>query len=123
MLHKEREKFDLNELEEILLHAYENAKIYQEKSQKLHDKKLRVKHFHPGQQVLLYDSRLKLFPRKLKSRWIGPYEVVEAYGLGAVRIRHVEGNRTFVMNGHRRKEYLAQAVGVTEQIHLEILQH
>ncbi|KAJ9558376.1 hypothetical protein OSB04_012990 [Centaurea solstitialis] len=42
-----------------------------------HDRRINHREFVEGQQVLLYNSRLKLFPRKLKSRWTGPYIVVK----------------------------------------------
>ncbi|KAL4303704.1 hypothetical protein GQ457_10G009060 [Hibiscus cannabinus] len=60
---------DINELEEIWHAAYDNAKIYKEKTKKWHDQKILPKDYQPGQQVLLFNSRLKLFPGKLKSRW------------------------------------------------------
>ncbi|XP_061376330.1 uncharacterized protein LOC133318359 [Gastrolobium bilobum] len=43
----------LNELDEFRLVAYENARIYKEKTKKWHDKKIQPKEFEPGQQVLL----------------------------------------------------------------------
>ncbi|KAL4379478.1 hypothetical protein GQ457_02G026980 [Hibiscus cannabinus] len=64
---------DINELEEIRHVAYDNAKIYKEKTKKWHDRKILHKDYQPGQQVLLFNSRLKLFPGKLKSRWSGPF--------------------------------------------------
>ena len=55
-------------MDEFRLQAYENAKLYKEKTKKWHDKKIAERHIEPGQQVLLYNSMLKLFPGKLKSR-------------------------------------------------------
>nr|GMD63579.1 protein NYNRIN-like [Ipomoea batatas] len=49
--------------------AYENAKIYKERTKYFHDKRILRRSFEPGDQVLLYNSRLKLFLGKLKSRW------------------------------------------------------
>src|SRR5580765_6169295 len=65
----------LNELDEFRLQAYENASIYKEKTKKWHDKKILAREFHSGQLVLLYNSRLRFFPGKLKSRWYGPFVV------------------------------------------------
>ena len=59
----------LNELEELCNEAYENAKIYKEKTKAWHDKHIARKEFEPGQRVILFNSRVKLFPGKLKSRW------------------------------------------------------
>ena len=70
-----------------------------------HDKGLTRKEFEPGQQVLLFNSRLKLFPRKLKSRWTGPYRVVKVFPYGAVEIRG-ETDPEFKVNGQRLKLYL-----------------
>ena len=66
----------LNELEELRNKAYGNAKIYKDKTKKWHDQKILRKEFKVREQVLLYNSRLKMFPGKLKSRWSGPYTVV-----------------------------------------------
>ena len=63
----------LSELEEFCNEVYENAKIYKEKMKAWHDKYIVRKEFEPGQQVLLFNSQLKLFPGKLKSRWSGPF--------------------------------------------------
>ena len=65
-------KLQLLELEEIRNDAYESARIYKEKTKAFHDKQLRGKNFVVGMKVLLYHSRLRLFPGKLKSRWLGP---------------------------------------------------
>ncbi|XP_073046163.1 uncharacterized protein [Primulina eburnea] len=60
-------KLQLSEMDEFRNDAYENAKIYKEQTKKWHDKIIVRRELKPGQQVLLYNSRLKLFPGKLKS--------------------------------------------------------
>ncbi|KAI3682101.1 hypothetical protein L2E82_50133 [Cichorium intybus] len=70
---KER-KFQLSELEELRDEAYENAATYKSKMKRYHDAKLRLKVFEVGQKVWLYNSRLKMFPEKLRSKWNGPYK-------------------------------------------------
>jgi hypothetical protein len=65
----EKRKVQPLELEEMHNAAYHSSWLYKEKVKKYHDKKLRKKEFVPGQLVLLFNSRLKLFPRKLKSKW------------------------------------------------------
>ncbi|CAN6547383.1 unnamed protein product [Malus baccata var. baccata] len=52
----------LSELDEIRHETYENARIYKEKTTEFHDKMLRGKTFAIGQKVLLFNSRLRLFP-------------------------------------------------------------
>ncbi|XP_057740083.1 uncharacterized protein LOC130957230 [Arachis stenosperma] len=61
-----------NELDKFCLAAFENAKIYKETAKRWHGKKISSRVLEPGQKVLLFNSRLKLFPEKLKSRWKGP---------------------------------------------------
>ena len=63
---KEKRLLQMNELEELRNKAYDNAKIYKEKTKRWHDKKVLRREFKVGEQVLLYNSRLKLFPGKLK---------------------------------------------------------
>ncbi|XP_052118979.1 uncharacterized protein LOC127748463 [Arachis duranensis] len=58
----------LNKLDEFRYSAYENAKLYKERTKLLHVKKIAIRVFEPGQRVLLYNSRLKFFLGKLKSR-------------------------------------------------------
>ena len=64
-----REKRLLSELDEFRNEEYENARIYKEKTKAWHDKYIMRKEFEAGQRVLLFNSRLKLFLGKLKSRW------------------------------------------------------
>ena len=46
----------LNEMEEFRHDAYENARIYKERTKKWHDKHILKREFNEGQQVLLYSS-------------------------------------------------------------------
>ena len=72
-------KLQINELEEIQNDAYDNAWIYKEKTKAYHDKMISRKEFYVGQKVLLYNSRLTLFPGKLKSRWIRPFVITNFF--------------------------------------------
>jgi hypothetical protein len=92
-------------LEEIQNDAYENARIYKEKTKSLHDRMLTRKEFHVGDKVLLYHSRLKLFPGKLRSCWIGPFVVSNIFPYGAVEITSLETNKVLKVNGHRLKPF------------------
>jgi len=56
--------------------------------------------------VLLYDSRLHLFPRKLSSRWTGPYIVSRVFPYGAVEIQDLDSGATFKVHGQRLKQFL-----------------
>nr|XP_016462058.1 PREDICTED: uncharacterized protein LOC107785298 [Nicotiana tabacum] len=95
----------LNELDEFRLNAYENAKLYKEKTKRWHHKHIHHREFEPGQLVLLFNSRLRLFPGKLKSRWSGPFEVVRVTPHGAIELCVLGGERTFLVNGQRVKHY------------------
>nr|GEY71060.1 reverse transcriptase domain-containing protein [Tanacetum cinerariifolium] len=64
-------KLQLNELNELRDQAYENSLIYKERTKKLHDSKIKNRIFNVGDRVLLFNSRLKIFSRKLKTRWNG----------------------------------------------------
>ncbi|CAN6557166.1 unnamed protein product [Malus baccata var. baccata] len=77
-------KVQLNELEEIRHEAYENARIYKDKTNAYHDKMLRTKTFSKGQKVLLFYSRLRLFP---------------------VQVQSMKTDHEFKVNGHRLKPY------------------
>ncbi|CAN6567588.1 unnamed protein product [Malus baccata var. baccata] len=91
-------KLQLSELDEIRHEAYENARIYKEKTTTFHDKMLRGKTFTRGQKVLLFNSRLRLFLVQIKSSRTG---------------------QEFKVNGHRLKPYYENFVEhVVEEIPL-----
>ena len=94
---------DLTELEEIRNDAYLNFKIAKERSKKWHDQMVARKHFQTRDKVLLYDSKLHIFPGKLKSRWIGPFTIHQVYPNGAVEFLSSNESQTFKVNGHRLK--------------------
>ena len=105
-----KRKLQLNELDEIRLLSYENAKLYKERTKKWHDSIIRTKTFKAGDKVLLFNSRLKLFPGKLKSRWSGPFEVVQSLHNGAVELKNLMNNSTLMVNGQRCKLYLGEKI-------------
>ncbi|KAI3748436.1 hypothetical protein L6452_11499 [Arctium lappa] len=98
-------KLQIQELEEIRNDAYENARIYKAKAKAFHDSRISRKSFTKGQKVLLYHSRLKLFPGKLRSRWIGPFVVINVFEHGAVEIQSLSTGQIFKVNGHRLKPF------------------
>ena len=73
---REKWMLQLRELEEFCNEAYENARIYKEKTKSWHGKHIVRKEFESGQQVLLFNSKMKLFPGKLKSKWSSSFTVV-----------------------------------------------
>ncbi|XP_022001141.1 uncharacterized protein LOC110898633 [Helianthus annuus] len=102
---KER-KLKLCELEELREEPYECASKYKDGMKRAHDAKLKVKEFVVGQKVWLYNSRLKHFPGKLKSKWMGPYVITRAEKLGDVTIEDLKDGSKQTVNGHRLKPFL-----------------
>ncbi|XP_042028017.1 uncharacterized protein LOC121775106 [Salvia splendens] len=103
---EEERKLQLQELEELSLESYESAMWYKEKTKLWHDKNLGVKELKVGQNVLLFQSKLKLMPGKLKSKWIGPFTIVGLRANGAVEIQGSAPNSIpFLVNGHRVKVF------------------
>ena len=100
----EKRILDINELEELRQDAYENAKIYKERTKTWHDKRINKKNFKIGDIVLLFNSRLKLFPGKLSSRWSGPFTITNTFINGAVEIKG-KISEPFIVNGQRLKPY------------------
>lgn len=98
-------KLQLQELEEIRNEAFENALIYKEKTKVFHDARITRKNFVVGEKVLLYHSRLKLFPGKLRSRWIGPFVILNIFSHGAIDIQSLKTGKIFKVNGHQLKPY------------------
>nr|GEX65508.1 reverse transcriptase domain-containing protein [Tanacetum cinerariifolium] len=97
-------KLQLNELNELRDQAYKNSLIYKEKAKKLHDSKIKNCIFNVGDRVLLFNSSLKIFSRKLKSRWSGPFTIAKVFPYEIVELSEPEGPN-FKVNVHRMKHY------------------
>ena len=100
----EKRLLQLNELEEIRNESYENASIYKDKMKKWHDRCIVQKTFKESDRVFLFNSRLKIFPGKLKSRWTGSYTVISVTPFGTIGLKSDNGVE-FKVNGHRLKHY------------------
>ncbi|KAG9444524.1 hypothetical protein H6P81_015864 [Aristolochia fimbriata] len=79
----ENRLLQLNELDEFRYWSYENAKI-----------------------------RLRLFPGKLRSKWIGPFLVERVLKSGEVEIRNSKDQSTFIVNGQRLKAHFEDNPGI-----------
>jgi hypothetical protein len=99
-------KLQLVELEELRNEAYQSTKVYKDRMKVFHDKSILRKNFQIDQKVLLYNSRLHLFPGKLRTRWEGPYVVRVVYPHGAVDIEDPKTRAVFKVNGQRLKPFL-----------------
>nr|GEV69167.1 reverse transcriptase domain-containing protein [Tanacetum cinerariifolium] len=64
----DHQKVQQNELNELHDQAYENSLIYKDKTKKIHDSKIKNRVFNVGDRFLLFNSRLKIFLGKLKTR-------------------------------------------------------
>ncbi|GJT97183.1 reverse transcriptase domain-containing protein [Tanacetum coccineum] len=84
--------------------SYENSLIYKERTKKLHDSKIKNRIFNVGDRVLLFNSRLKIFSRKLKTRWSGPFTITKVFPYGTIELSQPDGPN-FKVNGHRVKHY------------------
>ncbi|KAL2985393.1 hypothetical protein AAZX31_12G149500 [Glycine max] len=102
----EERKWQLSELDDIRLEAYQNSKFYKEKTKKFHDSLIAKKDFVVGQKVLLYNSRLGLMSGKLRSKWIGPFVVPNFFPYGKIEIKSESTDKSFKVNGHRLKPFL-----------------
>nr|GEY18076.1 reverse transcriptase domain-containing protein [Tanacetum cinerariifolium] len=85
-------------------HAYENSVIYKERTNKLHDSKIKNRIFNVDDQVLLFNSRLNIFSWKLKTHWSGPFTITQVFPYGTTELSQPNGPN-FKVNGHRVKHY------------------
>nr|GEZ12354.1 reverse transcriptase domain-containing protein [Tanacetum cinerariifolium] len=79
-------KLQLNELSELHDQAYENFGIYKVRTKKLHDSKIKNCICNVGDQVLLFNSRLKIFSGKLKTRWSSPFTITRVFPYGTIEL-------------------------------------
>ncbi|GKB96290.1 hypothetical protein Tco_0982427 [Tanacetum coccineum] len=105
MLASESRLMQLNELAKLRDGAYENTRISKERTKKWHDSRLYGdKDFKVGDKVLLYNSHLKMYPGKLKSKWSGPNIVKTVCPHVAIEITDRDGF-SFKVNRQRLKKY------------------
>nr|GEX69706.1 reverse transcriptase domain-containing protein [Tanacetum cinerariifolium] len=102
-------KVHLNEFNELRDQAYENTLIYKEKTKRIHDSKIKDRFFNVGDRVLLFNSRLKIFSSKLKTRWYGPFTITHVFCCGTVELSQIDGPN-FKVNGHRLKHYFGEDI-------------
>ncbi|XP_047979282.1 uncharacterized protein LOC125221200 [Salvia hispanica] len=100
---KERQAY-LNLLDEFRNEAFENSEIYKERLKTYHGKMIDKREFFPGDLVILFNARLKLFPGKLKSRWSGPFKVKTVMKNGALELE-ADDERVFTANGQNVKKF------------------
>nr|GEX04660.1 reverse transcriptase domain-containing protein [Tanacetum cinerariifolium] len=94
----DQQKVKLNELNKLRDHAYENSLTYKEITKRIHDSKIKNRAFNVGDRVLLFNSRLKIFSSKLKTRWSGPFTITKVFPYGTVELSQANGPN-FKVNG------------------------
>ncbi|GJT65234.1 reverse transcriptase domain-containing protein [Tanacetum coccineum] len=95
----------INEFDEMMLDAYESSISYKERTKRWHDKRFKLPiNYEKGDKVLLFNSRLRLFPGKLKSRWYEPFLVSKDMKNEAIELYDEEGSK-FIVNKQRVKPY------------------
>jgi hypothetical protein len=98
-------KLQLTELEELRNDAYDCSRKYKAHMKRIHDQSILRRSFELGKKVLLYNSRLHLFPGKLKSRWTGPFIIRTMFSHGAIEIEDPKNGNTFKVNGQQVKPF------------------
>jgi hypothetical protein len=114
-------------LEELRNDAYDNARIYKEKTKAFHDRHILPKSFVPKQKVWLFNSKLWFFLGKLCSRRDGLFIVTLVSPHGAVELRNPKDATLFKVNGQRLKPYIegvarngdAASIDLTDPIYLD----
>ncbi|XP_015160587.1 uncharacterized protein [Solanum tuberosum] len=107
-------------MEEFRFRAYESLDLYKKKMKKWHNSKILRREFQVGDFVLLYNSRLRLFPGKIKSKWFGPFKVTLVFRNVAIKVEGKEGP-TFKVNGKLLTLYFGECheIAVIEVVYLE----
>jgi hypothetical protein len=101
-----KKEMQLGELEEWRQKAHHNAKMYKEKTKRWHDKRIKKRSFEPGDKVQLFNSRFKCFGcGKLRSKWDGPFTILNSAPHGVETLQDSDGN-TFKVNGKDLKSSL-----------------
>ena len=111
-----KRQIQLAELDGWREKAYHSSKLYKEHTKRWHDKRIKIKKFKAGDKVLLFNSRIRQFGHgKLRSKWEGPYLVLDAIEHGAVTLHDDDGN-TFKVNSQRLKVFLEQEMPELEEV-------
>ena len=114
-LSEEHSVFSVNVINPIVKEVF-----YKERTKKFHYRMILRKEFSVSQKVLIFHSKLKRFPGKLRSCWVGPFIVTNFFPHSAVEIRSLTSHKDFKVNGHRLKPfYEGSSVNIVEDVALE----
>ncbi|XP_055835203.1 uncharacterized protein LOC129903686 [Solanum dulcamara] len=95
----------MNEINELGEFCLNRTALYKERMKKYHDQKIQKRIFASRELVLLFNSKMRLFPVKLKSKWLGPLRESQRFPHGAVELENKDGME-FKVNGQRIKAYM-----------------
>ena len=110
-----KRQIQLVELDEWREDVYHCSKLYKERTKRCHDKQIKIKQFKAGDKVLLFNSRVRLFGHgKLRSKWEGPFLVLNTADHGAITLQDDDGN-IFKANGQRLKIFLKPEIPELEE--------
>ncbi|XP_057745158.1 uncharacterized protein LOC130963025 [Arachis stenosperma] len=115
-------KFQLQELENLRLEAYENSRLYKDKVKAVHDKNIKRREFQLGDLVLLYNYGMRLMPGKLRSRWDGPYRVERAEPYGVFHLSHPSSSELIKVNGHYLKLFHGEKMAKKKELEIFVLE-
>ena len=115
LANRNRQK-QIAKLEEWREKAYHSANFYKERTKRWHDHRIKLKEFKQGDKVLLFNSKVKLFGEgKLRSKWKGPYTIINTSPHGAITIQN-DGGNIFKVNGQRLKVFLEPSYNTNLEI-------
>ncbi|GJV42205.1 reverse transcriptase domain-containing protein [Tanacetum coccineum] len=81
-----------------------NLTARKRRRRKLSRSKIKNRIFNVDDRVLLFNSCLKIFSGKLKTRWSGPFTITKVFPYGTIELSQHNG-LNFKVNGHRVKHY------------------
>jgi len=111
-----KRQIQLAELDEWREKACHSSMLYKERTKRWHDKRIKIKHFKAGDKVLLFNSCIRLFGHgKLRSKWEGPFLVLNATDHGAITLQDDDGN-IFKANVQRLKIFLEPEIPELEEV-------
>jgi hypothetical protein len=117
----------LNQLDEMRQQAEERTIFMQKQRKQWHDTHIKKKEFKECDWALLFESKFKYHKAKFTTHWMGPYEIVQVFENGSVKLTTIDQEeRTFIVNGHRlkiyhkpiNKEYFIQTVSQQQEVEI-----
>ena len=96
----------LNQLDEMRQQAAEREILMQKQRKQWHDSHIKKKEFEEGDWALLFHSKFRDHKAKFTTHWMGPYEIVQVFENGSVKLTTIDGEgNNFLVNGHWLKLY------------------